>query len=143
VNDSTNSDVVNDSTNIDVVNDNSVLFNEIYYHTIHLTQQEDEVVQLSNWSDNQTREDGVIQGQPQKKYDLMMREGAPKATTFDKNKQVEVPPNKNPSKGMSSKTQPPPSSKHEAPEIKEVDRPLAFFILEHDFSKIKILIPLT
>jgi hypothetical protein len=57
-----------------------VLFNEIDYHTIHLTQQEDEVVQLSNWFDNQTGEDGVIQGQPQKKYDLRMRAGATKAT---------------------------------------------------------------
>jgi hypothetical protein len=65
--------------NSDVVNDNSVLFNEIDYHTIHLTQQEDEVVQLSNWFDNQTGEDGVIQGQPQKKYDLRMRAGAPKS----------------------------------------------------------------
>jgi hypothetical protein len=72
-----------------------------------------------------------------------MRAGAPKDTTSDKNKQVEVPPNTNPSKGMSSKTQPPPSSKHEAPEIKEVDRPPASFNLEHDFSKIKIPIPLT
>jgi hypothetical protein len=84
---------------------------------------------LSNQFDNQTGEEGVIQGQPKKKYDLRTRAGAPKAITSDQNKQVEAPPKPNPSKGMSSKTQPPPSSKHEALEIKEVDKPPTSFIL--------------
>ena len=71
--------------NSDVVDDIVVLFNETDYYTNHLTQQEYEVAQLSNQFDNQTREEGVIQGQPKKKYDLRMRAGAPKDTTFDKN----------------------------------------------------------
>jgi hypothetical protein len=127
----------------DDVDDTVVLFNETNYYTSHLTQQEYEVAQLSNQFDNQIGEERVIQSQPKKKYDLRTRAGAPKATTSEKNKQVEVPPKPNPSKGMSSKTQPPPSSKHASPEIKEVDRPPASFILEHELSKIKILVPLT
>jgi len=58
-----------------------------------------------------------------------MRAGAPKATTSDQNKQDEVPPKPNQNKGMSSKSQSPPSSKHEAPKIKEFDRPVTSFIL--------------
>jgi hypothetical protein len=72
----------------DVVDDTVVLFNETYYYTSHLTQQEYEVAQLSNQFDNQIEEEGVIQGQPQKKYDLRTRGGAPKATTSDQNKKL-------------------------------------------------------
>lgn len=85
--------------NSDVVDDIVVLFNETDYYTNHLTQQEYEVAQLSNQFDNQTREEGVIQGQPKKKYDLRTRVGAPKATTSDQNKQAKAPPKPNPSKG--------------------------------------------
>jgi hypothetical protein len=63
-----------------------VLFNETYFYTIHLTQQEYEVAQMSNHFDNQIGEEGVIQGQSQKKYDLRPREGDPKDTTSDQNK---------------------------------------------------------
>jgi hypothetical protein len=59
----------------DVVDDTVVLFNETDYYTSHLTQQEYEVAQLSNQFDDQIGEEGVIQGQPKKKYDLRMREG--------------------------------------------------------------------
>jgi hypothetical protein len=66
---------------------------------------------LSNQFDDQIGEEGVIQGQPKKKYDLRMRNGASKATTYDKGKQVEAPPKPNPNKGMPSKTQSSPLSK--------------------------------
>jgi hypothetical protein len=81
----------------DVVDDTAILFNEIDYYAIHLTQQEYDVAQLSNQFDDQIGDEGIIQGQPKKKYDLRMRVGSYKATTADQNKQVEVPPNKNPS----------------------------------------------
>jgi hypothetical protein len=127
----------------DVVNDIVVIFNETYYYTSHLTQQEYEVAQLSNHFDNQIGEERFIQGQPKKKYYLRMRAGAPKSTTFDQNKQVEAPPKPNLSKGVSSKTQPPPSSKHVAPKIKEDDRITTCLSLEHELIKIKIHVPLT
>jgi hypothetical protein len=72
----------------DVVDDIVVLFNETNYYTSHLTQQEYEVAQLSNQFDDQIGEEGDIQGQPQKKYDLRTREGDPKATTSDQNKKA-------------------------------------------------------
>ena len=49
---------------IDVIDDTTILFNETYYYTSHLTQQQYEVAQLSNQFDNQIKEEGVIQGQP-------------------------------------------------------------------------------
>jgi hypothetical protein len=67
-----------------------------------------------------------------------MTVGASNSTTSEKNKKDEVPPKPNPSKGMSSKAELPPSSKHATPKIKEVDRPMASFILEHELRKIKI-----
>ena len=54
----------------DVVDDIVVIFNEIDYYTSHLTQQEYEVAQLSNQFNDQIGDEGVIQGQPKKKYDL-------------------------------------------------------------------------
>jgi hypothetical protein len=123
----------------DVVDDTVVLFNETDYYTSHLTQQEYEVAQLSNQFDDQIGEEGVIQGQPKKKYDLRMRNGASKATTSDQGKQAEAPPKPNPNKGMPSKTQSSPLSKPLAPETKEVDKPPTSFILEHELRKIKIL----
>ena len=87
-----------------VVGDTIVLFNETNYYTSHLTQQEYEVSQLSNQFDDQIGEEGFIQGQPKKKYDLRTRNGVSKATTSDKGKQVEAPPKTNPNKGMPSKT---------------------------------------
>jgi hypothetical protein len=127
----------------DVVDDTVVLFNETDYYTSHLTQQEYEVAQLSNQFDDQIGEEGVIQGQPKKKYDLRMRNGASKATTSDQGKQVEAPPKPNPNKGMPSKTQSSPLSKPLAPETKEADKPPTFFSLEHELRKIKIPVPLT
>jgi hypothetical protein len=76
----------------DVVDDTVVLFNETDYYTSHLTQQEYEVAQLSNQFDDQIGEEGVIQGQPKKKYDLRMREGASKATTSDQKNKLKLPP---------------------------------------------------
>jgi hypothetical protein len=87
----------------DVVDDVVVLFNETYFYTSHLTQQDYEVAQLSNQFDIEIGEEGVIQGQPQKKYDLRPRTGTPKATTSDQNKKTEVPPKPNPSKGALAK----------------------------------------
>jgi hypothetical protein len=55
---------------------------------------------LSNQFDNQIGEERVVQGQPQNKYYLRTRVGAPKATTYDQNKQAEVPPKPNPSNGI-------------------------------------------
>ena len=69
----------------DDVDDVVVLFNETNFYTSHLTQQYYEVAQLSNQFDNQIGEEGFIQGQHKKKYDLRTRAGAPKDTTFDKN----------------------------------------------------------
>jgi hypothetical protein len=69
--------------------------------------------------------------------------GALKATSSDQNKQDEVPPKTNTSKGMSSKAQKLPPSKPIVPEIKEVDRPSTSFSLEHELRKIKIHVPLT
>jgi hypothetical protein len=77
------------------VDDTAVIFNEIDYYSSHLTKQEYEVAQLSNQFDDQIGEEGVIQGQPKKKYDLRMRKGASKATTYDQGKQVEAPPKPN------------------------------------------------
>jgi hypothetical protein len=71
-----------------------------------------------------------------------MRERAPKDTIFDQRKQVEAPLKRNPNKGMSCKTQPPPSYKHASSEIKEVNRPPTSFGLEQELSKIKIILPL-
>jgi hypothetical protein len=127
----------------DVMDDTFVLFNETNYYTNHLTQQKYEVTQLSNQFDNHIGEEGFIQGQPHKKYDLRTRVAAPKATTSDHNKQAEAPPKPNPNKGMSYKTQQPPSSKHATPEIEEADRPPTSFSLEHELSKIKIHVLLT
>jgi hypothetical protein len=87
-----------------VVDDVDVLFNETDFYTSHLTQQDYEVAQLSNQFDIEVGEEGVIQGKPQKKYDLRPRIGAPKATTSDQNKKSEVPPRPNPSKGTLTKT---------------------------------------
>jgi hypothetical protein len=126
----------------DVVDYTTMLFNETYYYTSHLTQEEYEVAQLPNQFDDQIGEKGVIQGQPKKKYDLRMRNGASKATTFDQGKQAESPPKPNPNKVMPSKTKSSPLSKHIAPETKEVDKPPNSFILEHEMRKIKIPVPL-
>jgi hypothetical protein len=106
-------------------------------------QQEYEVTQLSNQFDNQIGEEGVIQGKPQKKYDLRTRVRPPKTTTFDPNKQTEVPPKPNPSKGMPSKAQQLPLSKPAVPEVKEADRTPTSFNLEHELRKIKIPVTLT
>jgi hypothetical protein len=76
----------------DVVDDILVLFNETYYYTIHLTQQEYEVVQLENQFDDQIGEEGVTQSQPKNKYYLRRREGASKAIMSEQSKQAEVPP---------------------------------------------------
>jgi hypothetical protein len=122
----------------DDVDDTTVIFNETNYYTSHLTQQEYEVAQMSNQFDDQIGEEGVIQGQPKKKYNLRTRNGASKATTSNKGKQAEAPPNTNPNKGMSSKIQSSPLSKPLAPEAKEVDKPPTPFILEHELRKIKI-----
>jgi hypothetical protein len=127
----------------DVVYDIVILFNETYYYTSHLTQQEYEVAQLSNQFENQIGEEGVIQGQPPKKYDLSTRAGAPKATTSYQNKKAEVLPKMNPSKVMSSKAQQLPPSKHAVPGIKELDRPPSSFSLEYELIKIKIHVPWT
>jgi hypothetical protein len=127
----------------DVVDNTFVLFNDIDYYTSHLTQQEYEVAQLSNQFDDQIGEEGVIQGQPKKKYDLRMINGVFKATTSDQGKQAEAPPKPNPNKGMPSKIHSSPLSKTLATETKEVDKPPTSFILEHELRKIKIPIPLT
>jgi hypothetical protein len=68
---------------------------------------------------------------------------APKTTASDQNKQFEVPPKPNPSKGMSSKAQQLPLSKLAVPKIKEFDRPPTSFSLEHELRKIKIPVPWT
>ena len=127
----------------DVVDDTAVLFNEIDYYTSHLTQQEYEVAELSNQFDNQIGEEGVIQRQTQKKYDLRTREGAPKATTSDQNKKHDVLPKPNPRKDMSSKAQQLPPLKPVVPKIKEVDMPTTSFSLENELRNIKIHVPLT
>jgi hypothetical protein len=80
--------------------------------------------------------------QPKKKYNLRKRGGAPKATTYDQNKKVEVIPKPNPRKDMSSKSHQLPPPKPAVPEIKEVDRPPTSFNLEHELRKINILVPL-
>ena len=46
----------------DVVDDVDVLFNETYFYTSHLTQQDYEVAQLSNQFDIEIGEEGVVQG---------------------------------------------------------------------------------
>jgi hypothetical protein len=74
---------------------------------------------------------------------LRTRERAPKSTTYDQKKYIEVLPKPNPSKGMSSKTQKITPSKPTVPEIKEADRPPTSFSLELELSKIKIHVPLT
>jgi hypothetical protein len=70
----------------EIVDDVVVLFNETNFYTNRLTQQYYEVAQLSNQFDIEIGEEGVIQGQPQKKYDLMPRTSTPKATTSNQNK---------------------------------------------------------
>jgi hypothetical protein len=127
----------------DVVDDTAVLFNETDYYTSHLTQQEYKVAQLSNQFDDQIGEEGVIQGQPKKKYDLRMRNGSSKATTYNQGKQAEPPPKPNPNKGMPYKIHPSPLSKPLAPETKEVDKTPTSFSLEHKLIKIKIPVPFT
>jgi hypothetical protein len=127
----------------DVVDDVVVLFNEIDFYISHLTQQDYEVAQLSNQFDIETEEEGVIQGQPQNKYDLRPITCTPKATTSDQNRKIEVPPKPNPSKGALAKAHQPPHFKLVVPEVKEVDRPQESFNLEHELSKIKILVPLS
>jgi hypothetical protein len=127
----------------DVMDDIVVLFNEIDYYTSHLKHQEYEVAQFSNQCGDQIGEEGVIQGQPNNKYDLRTRVGAPKSTTSDQTKQVEAPPKPSPNKSMSSKTQQLPLSKPAIPKIRESDRSPTSFILEHELRKIKIPVPLT
>jgi hypothetical protein len=67
------------------------------------------------------------------------RAGAPKSTSSDQNKKVEIPPKPNPSTGTSSKAQQRPPYKPIVLEVKEVDRPQASFSLEHELSKIRSL----
>ena len=69
----------------DFVDDVFVLFNETYFYTSHLTQQDYEVAEMSNQFDIEIGEEGVIQVHPQKKYELRTRIGTPKATTPDQN----------------------------------------------------------
>jgi hypothetical protein len=126
----------------DVVDVVVVLFNEIDFYISHLTQQYYEVEQLSNQFDIDVGEEGVIQGHPQNKYDLRPRRGAPKSTTSDQNKKIEVPPKPNLSKGTLNKSHRPPPSKYIVYEVKEVDRPKYSFILEHELRKINIPLPL-
>jgi hypothetical protein len=85
-------------------------------------QQYCEVAQLSNKLDIEIGEEGLIQGQPQNKYDLSPRTGTPKSTTSNKNKKVEVPPKPNPSKGALVRAHQPPPSKSVVPKVKEVYR---------------------
>jgi hypothetical protein len=73
---------------------------------------------------------------------LRPRTSTPKATTSDHNRKIEVPPKPNPSKGVVAKAHQPPPFKHVVPKVKEVDRPQTYFSLEHELSKIKILVPL-
>jgi hypothetical protein len=127
----------------DVVDDVAVLFNKTYFYTSHLTQQDYEVAQLSNQFDIEIGEEGVIQGQPQKKYDLRPRTCTPKATTSDQNRKTEVPPKPNPSKGALAKAHQPPPFNPVVPEVKEADRPHASFSLKHELSKIKIPVALS
>jgi hypothetical protein len=127
----------------DVVDDVVVLFNETDFSTSHLTQQDYEVAQLSNQFDFEVGEEVVIQGHPQKNYDLRPRTGAPKAITSDHNKKPKVPPKKNPSKGTLTKDHQPSPSKSVVPEVKEANILEASFILEHELRKIKIIVPLS
>ena len=76
----------------DVVDDVVVLFNETDFDTSNLTHQDYEVAQLSDQFFFEIWEEGFIQGQPQKKYDLRPRTSTPKATTYDQNKKIEVLP---------------------------------------------------
>jgi hypothetical protein len=46
----------------DVVDDVVLLFNEINFHTSHITQQDYEVARLSNLFDVEIGEEGVMQG---------------------------------------------------------------------------------
>ena len=76
----------------DAVDDVVVLFNETNFYTSHLMQQDYEVAQLSNKFDVEIGEEGFIQIQPQKKYELRPRTSTPKATTSDQNRKTEVLP---------------------------------------------------
>jgi hypothetical protein len=127
----------------DVVDDADVIFNETDFYTSQLTQQYYEVAQLSNQFDIEVGEEGVIQSQPQRKYDLRPRTRSPRATTSDQNKKTEVPPKPNPSKGALTKAHQPPPYKRVVPKVKEDDKPQASFNLEHELSKIKIHVPLS
>jgi hypothetical protein len=127
----------------DVVNDVVVLFNETDFYTSHLTWQDYEVAQLSNQFDVEIGEYGVIQGKPQRKFDLRSRKNAPKSTTYDQNRKTEVPPKTNPSKGVVDKAHWPPPFKLLVLEVKEFYRPQTSFSLEHELRKIKILVPLS
>jgi hypothetical protein len=127
----------------DVVDDAAVLFNETNFYTSHLTHQDYEVTQLSNHFDVEIGEEGVIQGQPQNKYDLRPRTGAPKSTTSDQNKKTEVPHKPNPSKGALDKDHQPPPFKPDVLEVMEDERPQESFILEHELRNIKIPVPLS
>jgi hypothetical protein len=128
----------------DAMDDVDVIFNETNFYTSHLTQQDYEVAQIPNQFDIEIGDERVIQGQPQKKYDLSPRTDTPKATTSDqKKKKTKVPPKPNPSKGALAKAHQPPPSKPIVPEVKEVDRPQASFSLEHELRNIKIHVPLS
>jgi hypothetical protein len=74
---------------------------------------------------------------------LRPRTSTPKATTFDHYRKIEVLPKPNPSKGVVAKAHQPPAFKPVFPKVKEVDRPQTYFSLEHELSKIKILVRLS
>jgi hypothetical protein len=74
---------------------------------------------------------------------LRPRTGAPKSTTSDQNRKTKVPSKPNPSKGALDKAHQPPPFKPVVPELKEFDRPQAYFILENELRKIKIPVPLS
>jgi hypothetical protein len=67
----------------DVVDDVVLLFNEKYFYTSHLTQQNYEVAQMSNQFDIEIGEERFIRGQPQNKYELRPIIGTSKSIASD------------------------------------------------------------
>jgi hypothetical protein len=128
----------------DIGDDSAVLFNETDLYPSHLTQQEYEISQLSNMFDDDRKGEEVFQSQPQKKYDLRPRLGGPKKNVPTQNKKSDLPPKQGPNKDTGNKAdQQQQPTKPVVSEVKEVDRHVTYFNIEHELRKIKIHVPLT
>jgi hypothetical protein len=99
---------------------------------------------MSNPFDDEIKGDKKFQSHPQKNYDLRPMPGGPKINVPTQNKEIYLPPNQGPNKDTRKKSnQQQHPTKPIVSKLKEVDRYVTYFSIEHELRKIKIRVPLT